>query len=135
MIKSIAYNLLGHHNPLTRSLARAVVYTGEGLEMLYDHLIEIGFENMESIKVGETYFIRTLTYHYFGRVKEKTFTDLVLEDASWVAVSDRLGDMLSKGQLNKNVAEIERYPDDVIVALDKITDATVWKHPLPDKSF
>jgi len=38
-----------------------------------------------SFMVGEKYFIRSVTHYYTGRLKTITDTDLVLEDAAWIA--------------------------------------------------
>jgi hypothetical protein len=50
-----------------------------------------------------------------------------LTDASWVADTGRFGAALATGTLN----EVERFVDDVWVALGAIVDITLWGHPLP----
>jgi hypothetical protein len=77
-------------------------------------------------KVGSCYFIRTVTYHLIGRVRETVGKFLVLEDASWVADSGRFCQAIIKGVLN----EVE--PVEVaFVNLDSITDAFPWNFPAP----
>lgn len=77
-------------------------------------------------EIGKSYFIRTVTYHLTGRVKEIKGDFLVLEDAAWIAESDRFADAIKEGKL-KEVEPVE----EVIVNLNSITDAFPWKHSLP----
>lgn len=78
-------------------------------------------------KVGEKYFIRTVTYHMTGKVKKISGGFLVLDDASWIADSGRFNEAINEGKLN----EVE--PVDVLVFLNisSITDAFEWRHALP----
>mgnify|MGYP001106916061 CR=1 FL=1 len=80
-----------------------------------------------SFEVGQTYLIRTVTMFYTGRVVAITDSDLVLEDAAWIADTGRFSDCLETGVLN----EVEPFLDKVIVARGGIVDATPWTHPLP----
>lgn len=80
-------------------------------------------------KVGDSYFIRTVTYHFVGTVKEIVGKWIVLKDASWVADSGRFNVALEKGELN----EVE-YMDKAILNMDTITDATLWNNKLPKES-
>lgn len=82
---------------------------------------------MQSMKIGECYLIRTVTHYYTGRVKSMSPSDVVLEDAAWIPDTGRYSEALQTGGL----AEVEPYPDEVIVSMGAIVDATVWKHPLP----
>jgi hypothetical protein len=82
-----------------------------------------------SIEVGKAYFIRTVTMHYTGRVKAVTASDIVLEDAAWVADSGRFSDALTKGTLS----EIEPFPGTVVVGRGGFVDAAPWDHELPRK--
>lgn len=82
-----------------------------------------------SLEVGKAYFIRTVTMHYTGRIIAVTATDIVLEDAAWIADSGRFSDALTKGTLN----EIEPFPGKVVVGRGGFIDAAPWEHDLPRK--
>jgi len=80
-------------------------------------------------QVGEAVFIRTVTYHYTGRIVAVYPNEIVLMDAAWIADSGRWSEALRTG----NLAEVEPYPDGapVVISRASITDATTWAHPLP----
>tara|TARA_Y100000310_G_scaffold110581_1_gene108974 strand:+ start:15774 stop:16097 length:324 start_codon:yes stop_codon:yes gene_type:complete len=80
-------------------------------------------------KVGEKYFIRTVTYHLTGRVKKIVGNFLVLEDAAWIADSGRFMEAIDEG----NLSEVEPVKTEVYVNVGSITDAFEWKHELPRK--
>lgn len=84
-----------------------------------------------SFEVGKSYLIRTVTLYYTGRIASMTDADLVLEDAAWVADTGRFGECLLTGKL----AQVEPFPDSVIVNRDVIVDATGWVHELPRKAM
>lgn len=74
---------------------------------------------------GKKVFIRSVTHHYTGLVIDVTKKDLVLAQAAWVADDGRFNDFL-KDPVNK-VEEVEPYPNDVIITLGSIIDATTIK--------
>lgn len=78
-------------------------------------------------KVGEKYFIRTVTMHLTGELTFVSDKELVLKNASWVADSGRFHNALKDGSLS----EVEPFVDDVIVNRKSIVDATIWRHTLP----
>jgi hypothetical protein len=82
-------------------------------------------------KVGENYFIRTVTHHHTGRLMEVYDKEIVLKDASWIAVDGRFADVIASG----NYEEIEPFPDgkDIIIGRGAIIDAFIIDHPLPRK--
>ena len=80
-----------------------------------------------SFEVGKSYFVRSVTYHYTGRLEAITDTDLVLADAAWVADSGRFTNALRAGTLS----EVEPFPDRVIIQRSAVVDACEWSHPLP----
>lgn len=80
-------------------------------------------------KVGDSYFIRTVTYHFIGTIKEITGKWLVLKDASWVADSGRFNVALKKGELS----EVE-YMEKAFINMDTITDVTPWNNKVPKES-
>lgn len=80
-------------------------------------------------KVGDAYFIRTVTHHYTGRLVKVTSKELVIEDAAWIADDGRFADFLKTGEAN----EVEPYPDGVQVIIGRgvILDAVKWVPALP----
>lgn len=83
--------------------------------------------NSTSIKEGKQYLIRCVTLYYTGRVKAITDTDIVLEDAAWIADTGRFNECLKEGKFN----EVEPFEDDVILPRGGIIDMTEFKHKLP----
>lgn len=89
---------------------------------------QIEFQNLDvPFKVGQSYFIRTVTYFATGRVQAIVGNFLVLEDAAWIADTGRFREAIMKGILN----EIEPVEVTMYVNLGSITDAFDWKHKLP----
>lgn len=82
-------------------------------------------------KVGENYFIRTVTFHYTGKLTQVTDQELVLEAASWIPDDGRFADFLKTGVPN----EVEPYikGKQVILGRGAIIDAVTIDWPLPDK--
>jgi len=78
-------------------------------------------------RVGDVVFVRTVTYHYTGRISALYSGEIVLEDAAWIADSGRFGAALATGELN----EVEPYPGSVVVSRGAIVDVSAWVHPLP----
>lgn len=79
------------------------------------------------IRVGQAVFIRTVTYHYTGRIIEVSDCEIVLDQAAWIADSGRWSNALATGQLN----EIEPYPGVISIARGAIADVSPWNHALP----
>ncbi len=81
-----------------------------------------------SIPIGESVFIRTVTFHYTGRVRSVTATDIVLDDAAWIADSGRYEAALRTGKLS----EVEPVPAGwIIISRGVVVDIAGWMHPLP----
>jgi hypothetical protein len=80
-----------------------------------------------SFEVGKAYFIRSVTMYYTGRITRITDTDIVLDEAAWIADTGRFATALKTGVFN----EIEPFIDPVIVQRGSIVDTTAWNHPLP----
>lgn len=78
-------------------------------------------------KLGQAYFIRTVTYFATGRVKEIVGQFLILEDAAWIADTGRFSDAMSKGIMD----EVEPVECDMIINSAAITDAFPWDKKLP----
>jgi hypothetical protein len=80
-----------------------------------------------SFVIGKAYLIRTVTMHYTGRVVAVTDSDVMLEDAAWIADTGRFADSLATGSLS----EIEPYPGRVAVCRGGMIDFAEWQHALP----
>ncbi len=78
---------------------------------------------------GQNVYIRTVTYHYTGRLVGVIGDNLVVTDAAWIAESGRWSEALSNG-FGRN-AEIEPYPDGSNVTVGAIVDVSPWQHDLP----
>ena len=78
--------------------------------------------------VGKKLFIRTVTYHLTGRVVRIVAGFAELENAAWIAESDRFMDTIKSGKLK----EVEPVGQ-AWVNLDAITDMFPWKHDLPQE--
>lgn len=85
--------------------------------------------NTYPYKINENYFIRTVTFHYTGKLVEVYDNELVLKNASWIPDDGRFADALKTGNFN----EVEPYPceEDVIIGRGAIIDATIFNHVLP----
>lgn len=79
-------------------------------------------------KVGENYFIRTVTHHLLGKLIKVTAQELVIVDAAWIADDGRFHQAIATGAVN----ECEPYPDgiEVVVGRGSLIDACQWKHAL-----
>ena len=84
-------------------------------------------EQSHSLEVGKAYLIRTVTMHYTGRVVAVTDSDVVLDDAAWIADTGRYANSLASGSLS----EVEPYPSRVAVCRGGMIDFAEWNHPLP----
>lgn len=80
-----------------------------------------------SLVIGKCYLIRTVTHYYTGRLIAITDTDLVLEDAAWIADTGRFHDCLKNGTYN----EVEPFVEPCIVFRGGLIDATEIKSQLP----
>jgi len=80
-------------------------------------------------KIGENYFIRTVTHHLTGKLIAVTAKELWLVDAAWIADDGRFMDAIKEGKLN----EVEPFPngEEIPVGRGALIDAVRWKHPLP----
>ena len=80
-------------------------------------------------KIGQNYFIRTVTHHLVGKLIAVAAKELWLIDASWVADDGRFMQAIKDGVLK----EVEPFPDgaEISVGRGALIDAVVWTHPLP----
>lgn len=72
-----------------------------------------------SFKIGEITFFRSVTHYHSGRVVEVTETDVLLEDAAWIADTGRFSNAL---EAMENLKEVEPFPGQVGVARGAIVD-------------
>jgi hypothetical protein len=94
-----------------------------------NQLLKGGEATLSPYKIGENYFIRTVTHFNTGKLIRVTSKELVLKDAAWIADTGRFMQAIKDGTLN----EVEPYPDgeEVVVGRGAIVDAVIWRHPLP----
>jgi hypothetical protein len=82
--------------------------------------------SIHPFEVGQSYFIRTVTYHLIGKLEAIADGFLILSSASWIADSGRFMQAIRDGKLD----EVEPVGD-AVVNIGSITDAFPWKHSLP----
>ena len=80
-------------------------------------------------QIGKNYFIRTVTHHLTGNLKQVTTQELVLSDAAWIADDGRFAQAVESG----NFSEVEPFPPGraVIIGRGSIIDAVVLNTELP----
>jgi len=76
--------------------------------------------------IGKSFFFRTVTYHFIGKVTKRIGDFLQLEQASWIADSGRFTQAIKDGTLN----EVEPIGQ-AFINLRGCTDFIPWKHKLP----
>lgn len=100
------------------------------LNALHDAVEEDGgFHPMQSVQKDKNYLILTVTHYFIGRVIEKSFTDLVMDRASWVPETGQFSQVMASGEL----AEAEHAPLNMKIHLNVpvIVAAIEWPHALP----
>ena len=71
-------------------------------------------------EIGKPYLIRTVSMIDTGRIVEVSATEIILEDASWIADTGRFSDALKSCNFN----EVEPFPDGrVIINRSSVIDA------------
>ena len=94
---------------------------------------KVALKNNERLKslpyqVGQTYFIRTVTMYYIGKLVAVYPQELVLEQAVWIADTGRFHQAVTKGEL----CEVEPFGiGQVIIGRGSLIDASIWTHPIP----
>ena len=78
-------------------------------------------------KIGEKYFIRTVTMHLVGRLVSIHGSSLIFEDGAWIADDGRFNNMLKTGEFG----EVEPFLDPVGANSEAFIDWTIWRHALP----
>lgn len=108
-------------------MARTITVSEETYEAIKAQLKDGDFElSCFDAMIGKSFFLRTVTYHFVGKVKARIGNFLHLTTASWVADSGRFMNAIKEGTLK----EVEPLGD-AFVNLDTVTDFIPWKHALP----
>ena len=76
---------------------------------------------------GKQYLVRTATNYTVGELADVNDEELLFTKAAWVVSTGRFFDSLKSGEF----AEVEPFPDDVIVSRGAIVDATIFRGKLP----
>jgi hypothetical protein len=92
-----------------------------------EKLIMMLLDNKEDTKswyeIGGKYIIRTVTMIYTGKLIKEYPDYLLLDNAAWIAETERWTDTLTKCIFK----EVEPYPKEVIVYKSAILDVTTLK--------
>ena len=74
------------------------------------------------MEIGESYFIRTVTHYFTGRLIWVGDKELVLTEAAWIADTGRFSEFMAE----KTANEVEPFPRDsqVIIGRSAIIDMT-----------
>ena len=85
--------------------------------------------NSHPWKIGQAYFIRTVTHHYTGRLVAVYPLELVFAEAAWIADDGRFAQAVAAG----GFSEIEPYPPaaEIIIGRGTVVDATPVTFALP----
>lgn len=86
-----------------------------------------GSGKSHSLKVGENYFVQTVTAFFTGKLESLTDSDLELSSAAWIASTGRFATALATGVFD----EVEPYPGTAIISRDAIMCVSPWPHALP----
>ncbi len=78
-------------------------------------------------QIGMSYFIRTVTHYYTGRLVAVYENELVLEDAAWIPDTGRYANLFKTGKPQ----EVEPLTEPVIIGRKAIIDCNLWKLVLP----
>jgi hypothetical protein len=84
-------------------------------------------------KIGENYFIRTVTMSHVGKLEAVYDDILVLSNASWVADTGRFNDAMKCGLESLSSSEIEPFVNDIFIGRGSLIDMTIYNFPLPTK--
>lgn len=95
-------------------------------EIAYDWLYEKG-ENVEPLlKVGECYFVKTVSDYYLGRLVSLTHDWMEMTEASWIPDTGRFNEFIRTGQPREN----EPMAHGCLISIGAITAVSPWPHPL-----
>ncbi len=77
---------------------------------------------------GQAYYVETFGKAWVGRVCDATETEVVLENAAWVADTGRYHTFLSTGRSEQ--VEVEPTTQRVTIPLAYVSSKMDWPHPL-----
>ncbi len=78
-------------------------------------------------KIGEKYFVRTVTHYMVGKLEEITGNFMVFSNASWIADTGRFADFLKTGEASEVEPVIGLYR----LAVGSVVDVFDFEHTLP----
>ena len=81
------------------------------------------------LKIGQPYFIRTVTHYYTGKLVNIIGKFLILDDCCWIADTGHFMEAIKNGTFS----EVEPMGNQVIVNSDAIIDAVIVKFTLPNR--
>lgn len=86
-------------------------------------------------KVGDNWFVCTVTLYYVGRIKELGLGWVLLEDASWVHWTGRLSALMRSKDFTKTGNRRPRVEPcgEVLLANNAIVSAYPWSAKLPQE--
>lgn len=86
-------------------------------------------DGIHPYKLGEAYFMRSVTHHYTGRLKAIYEDVMVFDTCAWIADDGRFADAMASGEFT----EVEPYPIDKEIVINKnvILDMHAISFPLP----
>jgi len=85
-----------------------------------------------SLEVGKSYFFRTITYHYVGKIESITDSDIKFSESCWIGWPEynagfQHDQMLKTGKLS----DVGPLPAGTIIRLDGIIEIAPWAHEIP----
>lgn len=101
----------------------------DGVRYVKESDIPRGKEDNPFMEVGKSYFIRTVTHYYTGRLIWVGDKEIAIEDVCWIADTGRFNEFLKSG----NADEVEPFPEGskVIIGRGSFIDMVEWKISLP----
>ena len=91
--------------------------------------IENGDKAHSFLTVGEIYSFRTVTMIYVGRLIAISKQEFLIEDAAWIAETERWADFVKEG----NAKEVEPYCNAVVLNRGAMLDITLFPKLLRDQ--
>ena len=81
--------------------------------------------------VGQTVFIRSVTYHLIGIIKEVCELSIVMTNCVWVADDGRFSKLMAGEWDSTSEREIYQPDQEVQAFYGAMTDAAVWPYAIP----
>ena len=78
------------------------------------------------MKIGKTYFLRTVTHYYTGRLIWVGDKEICLSEVCWIADTGRFSEFVA----GKTVNESEPYPKDMKVIIGRGSIIDMCEHEL-----